>query len=174
MSDAAAAPLPRSYLKMGAIAAFITFAVDQIHKWWMLGPFDIAANQPVRIAPFMDLVLAWNHGVSYGWFSSLGHNGRWVLIGISLAIVAMLAIWLVKATDRVSALALGLLIGGALGNALDRVLHGAVADFFFFHAFGYSWYVFNLADVAIVAGVAGLLYSSWKDGGTPKEGHTNA
>ena len=174
MSDAAAAPLPRSYLKMGAVAALITFAVDQIHKWWMLGPFDIAASQPVRIAPFMDLVLAWNHGVSYGWFSSLGTDGRWVLIGISLAIVAMLAVWLVKATDRVSALALGLLIGGALGNALDRVLHGAVADFFFFHAFGYSWYVFNLADVAIVAGVAGLLYASWKDGGTPKEGHTNA
>ncbi|MEM7427185.1 MAG: signal peptidase II [Pseudomonadota bacterium] len=159
---------------MGAATALIAFAVDQAHKWWMLGPFDIAARQPVRIAPFMDLVLAWNHGVSYGWFSSLGANGRWILIAVSLAITVMLAVWLVKATDRLSALALGLLIGGALGNALDRVIHGAVADFFFFHGFGFSWYVFNLADVAIVAGVAGLLYASWTAGGTTEATRTNA
>ena len=171
--EAAASPQP-NYLKAGALWAVFTFAIDQAHKWWMLGPFDIVNRQPVRIAPFMDLVMAWNTGVSYGWFSSLGHNGRWVLIGISLLIVAMLLAWLIKATDRISAISLGLLIGGALGNALDRVVHGAVADFFFFHAFGYSWYVFNLADVGIVAGVAGLLYAAWKDGGAPEDGHTNA
>ncbi len=174
MSDEAAAMLQPTYVKMGALAALITFAVDQGHKWWMLGPFDIAARQPVRIAPFMDLVLAWNPGVSYGWFSSLGESGKWILIGVSLVIVAMLLAWLIKATDRISALSLGLLIGGALGNALDRALHGAVADFFFFHAFGFSWYVFNLADVAIVAGVAGLLYSSWTAGGPSEAPRTNA
>ncbi len=174
MSDEAAARPHSSYVKMGALAALLTFAADQGHKWWMLGPFDIAARQPVRIAPFMDLVLAWNYGVSYGWFSSLGQGGRWVLIVVSLAIAVMLAAWLIKATDRLSALSLGLLIGGALGNALDRVVHGAVADFFFFHGFGISWYVFNLADVAIVAGVIGLLYASWTAGGTTEDKRTNA
>ena len=89
-----------------------------------------------------------------------------------LAIVAVLVAWLVRATDRLSALSLGFLIGGALGNILDRIIHGAVADFFYFHVGNFHWYVFNLADVAIVAGVAGLLYSSWKIGGPSGEAST--
>ena len=138
----------------------------------MLGPFNIAERQPVRVAPFMDLVLAWNRGVSYGWFASSSQTGRWILVAVMAAIVSVLAFWLVRATDRFSALCLGLLIGGALGNILDRILHGAVADFFFFHVGSFQWYVFNLADVAIVAGVAGLLYSSWRTGGQTGEAST--
>ncbi len=154
-----------SYTKLGAGLAAITFAVDQGHKWWMLGPFNIAERQPVRVAPFFDLVLAWNRGVSYGWFATSSQTGRWILVAVMASIVAVLAVWLARATDRLTALSLGLLIGGALGNMLDRIIHGAVADFFFFHVGSFQWYVFNLADVAIVAGVAGLLYSSWKIGG---------
>jgi len=144
----------------GLVIAGITLAIDQGHKWWMLGPFDIAAVQPVRLGPYLDLVLAWNRGVSYGWFSQSTELGKWLLVGLAVVITGFLFSWLVKANTRLGGVALGLLIGGAVSNALDRVLHGAVADFFAFHGFGYSWYVFNLADVAIVAGVAALLYES--------------
>lgn len=138
----------------------------------MLGPFNIAERQPVRVAPFFDLVLAWNRGVSYGWFATSSQTGRWILVALMATIVAVLAVWLFRATDRISGLSLGFLIGGALGNILDRIVHGAVADFFFFHVGSFQWYVFNLADVAIVAGVAGLLYSSWRIGGPSGEATT--
>ena len=71
-----------SYMKLGAVVAAITFAIDQGHKWWMLGPFNIAERQPVSVAPFLDLVLAWNRGVSYGWFSSSSQTGRWILVAV--------------------------------------------------------------------------------------------
>jgi signal peptidase II len=86
-----------------------------------------------------------------------------LLVAVSLAIVAALWIWLSRMRTALPALSVGLVIGGALGNAVDRVLYGAVADFFHFHALGWSWYVFNLADAAIVVGVAGLLYDSLRD-----------
>lgn len=145
----------------GLIVALFTLAIDQAHKWWMLGPFAIGENQPVRVAPFLDLVLAWNRGISYGWFSQDTAIGKWALVALALAITAFLCTWLFRTGKLLVAICLGLLIGGALSNALDRVIHGAVADFFAFHGFGFSWYVFNLADVAIVAGVAGLLYDSF-------------
>jgi len=147
----------------GFILAALTLINDQGHKWWMLGPFDIAQNQPVSIGPYLDLVLAWNKGVSYGWFSQDTNFGRWLLIAVSLLVTCFLCLWLWRARRLVVGLSLGLLIGGALSNALDRVIHGAVADFFAFHGFGYSWYVFNIADVAIVAGVVGLMYDSFTD-----------
>jgi signal peptidase II len=149
---------------LGLAIAVVVFAVDQIHKWWMLGPFDIAARQPVTVAPFLDLVLAWNHGISYGWFAQESDAGRWALIGLSLVVTLGLWLWLAQARRAVAAVALGLVIGGALGNSMDRVVHGAVADFFLFHGFGFSWYVFNIADSAIVAGVILLLYESLGEG----------
>ena len=149
----------------GLIIALFTLAVDQAHKWWMLGPFAIAEKQPFKVAPFLDLVLAWNKGISYGWFSQSTALGKWALVTLALAITVFLCAWLFRTTKPLVAVCLGLLIGGALSNALDRVIHGAVADFFAFHGFGYSWYVFNLADVAIVAGVAGLMYDSFLDKG---------
>lgn len=152
------------HIAIGFGAAGATLIIDQAHKWLMLGPFAIEANQPVHVAPFLDLVLAWNRGVSYGWFSQSTEFGRWVLIGLALVVSAILAVWLVRSERGLTTLALGLLIGGAVSNALDRIQHGAVADFFAFHGFGFHWYVFNLADVAIVAGVVGLLYDSWADG----------
>lgn len=149
---------------IGLAIAFVVFAIDQLYKWWMLGPFDIAGRQPVTVAPFLDLVLAWNRGISYGWFAQESDAGRWALIGLSLVVTLGLWLWLAQARRVVAAVALGLVIGGALANTVDRVVHGAVADFFLFHGFGFSWYVFNIADSAIVAGVILLLYESLSEG----------
>jgi signal peptidase II len=169
--SAAAAPSPLGGLRvvgrlssLGLAIAVVVFAIDQLHKWWMLGPFDIATRQPVTVAPFLDLVLAWNHGISYGWFAQESDAGRWALIGLSLVVSLGLWLWLAQAHRAIAAAALGLVIGGALGNMMDRVVHGAVADFFLFHGFGFSWYVFNIADSAIVAGVILLLYESLSEG----------
>jgi signal peptidase II len=112
--------------------------------------------------------MAWNKGISYGWFSQESDAGRYVLAGLPVLVSAVLWVWLTRTMRPLSAAAIGMVIGGALANALDRIIHGAVADFFLFHAFGYSWYVFNLADVAIVVGVALLMYESWAEDRQPE------
>jgi signal peptidase II len=126
----------------------------------MLYVYDIGSRGIVTITPFFDLVLVWNPGISYGLLPQDSAIGRLGLILFALVASLALAIWLARVTSRLAAISIGLIIGGALGNALDRILYGAVADFFSFHAFGLEWYIFNIADTAIVAGVAGLLYDS--------------
>ena len=145
---------------VGALAALAVFLADQGSKLWLLFAYDLGSRGVVEITPFLDLILVWNTGVSYGLFAQEGAFGRWFLIAVKLAASVLFWIWLARARSLVAALSLGLLIGGALGNALDRGLYGAVADFVLLHAWGYNWYVFNIADVAIVAGVAGLLYDT--------------
>lgn len=167
-APAAAAWGPVSTVGLGVAGA--AFVLDQAHKWWMLAVYDIAARQPVRVLPFLDLVLAWNRGVSYGWFASHSELLRWGLAAMAVIIVAVLWRWLAQQTRPLNAAAIGLVIGGALGNAADRVVHSAVADFFLLHWGSFSWYVFNLADVAIVAGVALLLYDSFADRDTSPTG----
>ena len=152
---------PLSSLGLGL--AVIAFALDQLHKWWMLGPYAIEHKGRVVVAPFLDLVMAWNRGISYGWFAQDTSTGRIVLVVLAVMITLVLWVWLSRITRPLTAAAIGLVIGGALANALDRLVHGAVADFFLLHAFGYSWYVFNVADVAIVAGVGLLMYESWAE-----------
>lgn len=142
---------------LGFATAIAGLAVDQIHKAWMLGPFAIEEKGRVAVTPFLDLVLVWNNGVSYGLLPQQGDLGRWLLIGFGLFGALLFGWWLWTAGRILPALALGLVIGGAVSNAIDRVIHGAVADFFLLHAGGFEWYVFNLADVWIVAGVVGLL-----------------
>jgi signal peptidase II len=142
---------------LGLVAALAAFAADQAHKYWMLEVYRIAERGRVEITSFFNLVMEWNPGVSYGLFAQHGVTGRFILIGISLAAVIGLFIWMANSFTRLAGLSFGLIIGGALGNLADRIMHGAVADFFHFHYAGYSWYVFNIADVAIVAGVIGLL-----------------
>lgn len=137
--------------------ALIVFGIDQLHKYWMLDVYEIIEKAPVRITSFFNLVMVWNTGVSYGLFST--HLQEW-LIALTLAIVLLLWVWACGARRAIAAAALGLVIGGALGNAYDRLTRGAVADFFHFHYQSFSWYVFNVADVAIVAGVALLMYES--------------
>jgi signal peptidase II len=149
---------PLSPLGIGVAA--LTVVADQAHKAWMLYVFDIGARSPVRIAPFFDLVLVWNQGISYGLLPQQGTLGRLGLILFAIVASLALAIWLARQTSQLAAASIGLIIGGALGNAIDRIAYGAVADFFSFHAFGFEWYVFNIADTAIVAGVLGLLYES--------------
>lgn len=135
----------------------LVFGLDQTIKWWMLSVYGIADRAPVVVTSFFDLVMVWNKGVSYGLLTT---HAQELLIAMSLIITLMLWIWACRMESRLGPTALGLIIGGALGNALDRAVHGAVADFFHFHVGELSWYVFNIADVAIVVGVALLLYES--------------
>ena len=141
---------------VGASAAIFGVLIDQAHKLWMLGPFDIAAKARVALAPFLDLVLVWNTGISYGLLSQHGDLGRWLLVALGLAGALLFSWWLRATRGMLAALSLGLVIGGALSNVIDRLIHGAVADFFLFHAGRFEWYIFNLADVWIVAGAIGL------------------
>jgi signal peptidase II len=156
----------------GLGVAAISCVLDQISKLYLLFVFDLAANGPVRIAPFLDLVLARNTGISYGLFQSAGAAAQWLLFGFKVLAVALLWIWLARARTRMTAMSLGLIIGGAVGNGIDRLAHGWVMDFVFFHVstatWQFNWYVFNLADVAIVAGVLGLLYESLHGGRAAK------
>jgi signal peptidase II len=139
-------------------------ALDQAVKLWLLFGYDLASRGVVHLGPFIDLVLVWNTGISYGLFPQAGPLGQWALLGVKAVAVLLLWIWLARAGGRLTALSLGLIIGGAVGNAIDRVAYGAVADFVLFHittaTWTFRWYVFNLADVGIVAGVVGLLYDS--------------
>jgi len=157
---------PRSpHLRAGAIAAIAVLVIDQASKLWLLYGFDLARRGAVRVTPFFDLVLAWNVGISFGWFQNDGFLAQAVLTAIKAIAVVVLAIWMARSRTLLATVALGLIIGGAIGNAIDRFAYGAVVDFALFHiqigGNTFNWYVFNLADVAIVAGVAGLLYDSF-------------
>jgi signal peptidase II len=152
--------MPSSLRSLGLWTAALTFLLDQATKLWMIFIFKIPQKQQVAVTPFMDFVFVINKGISYGLLS--GVVGPYVLSGFSVVVAAGLIWWLSTGVDnRVLAVSVGLLIGGALGNAIDRLWAGGVADFVLLHAFGYQWYVFNIADVAIVAGVVGLLYDSF-------------
>jgi signal peptidase II len=148
----------------GLAAALLTCALDQAIKLYLLFPYDLAARGRVQVLPFLDLVLAWNRGISYGLFQQDGPFGQWALLALKAVAVALLWIWLARTDTRLTAISLGLIIGGAIGNAIDRLAYGAVADFVLLHlttaSFSFNWYVFNLADAGIVAGVVGLLYES--------------
>ena len=156
----AVSPLAR----FGLIVAAVTCVLDQASKLYLLKVVDLEANGPIRLGPFFDLVLTRNPGISYGLFQTQSAVGQWVLLLVKAAAVLLLWQWLSRAQGRLAALSLGLIIGGAVGNAIDRLSYGWVADFAFFHittaTWRFDWYVFNLADVAIVAGVIGLLYDS--------------
>ena len=147
---------------LGLGIAIFTVALDQLHKYWMLAVFDIQNKDRVAITPFLDLVYVKNTGISYGLLLQETRQGQWLLAGFAgLAVIAM-ACWLARGVStRLVAVSLGLVMGGAASNAIDRVALGGVADFFSLHALGFYWYVFNIADIAIVAGVIGLLYDSF-------------
>jgi signal peptidase II len=148
----------------GAIVAAAALAADQIFKNVMLYGFDFRALGPfarIQLTPFFDLVMVWNTGVSYGLFQAGGLTGTIILTTFSVVAVAALSWWLRSADRWLLAWGLGLVIGGAVGNVIDRILYGAVADFFHFHAFGRGWYVFNVADAAITVGVVMLLVDAF-------------
>jgi signal peptidase II len=154
----------RSPLGPGLLSALATLAIDQASKFWLLHVLDIAHRGTVRITPFFDLVLAWNIGISFGWFQNDNPIAQIGLMVVKALAVIALAVWMSRSRTLLATISLGMIIGGAIGNAIDRFAYGAVVDFALFHiqiaGKPFNWYVFNLADVAIVAGVVGLLYDS--------------
>ncbi|POF34677.1 signal peptidase II [Roseibium marinum] len=145
------------------LVALAGLVLDQATKLWLVHGFGLAEAGPVQLLPVLDIVLVWNRGISYGLFQQHSDLGRWLLAGLTVIVTVGLWIWSTRCQTRLVALALALIIGGALGNGIDRLAFGAVVDFVYFHAGGFSWYVFNLADVWIVAGVAALLYDSFRN-----------
>lgn len=158
--------------RFGLIVAVIACALDQASKYYLVHVFDLGARGRVQVVPFVDFVLTHNTGISYSLLQNQGPLGQALLMAFKVLAVLVLWIWLARSTSRLSALALGLIVGGAVGNALDWFNYGAVVDFVYFHVntatWSFNWYVFNLADVAIVAGVIGLLYESLL-GGMPQK-----
>ncbi|MFT3809472.1 MAG: signal peptidase II [Micropepsaceae bacterium] len=150
----------RRFLVFGLLLALIVLVADQASKNWALyglGFINCPACLPIEVTPFFNLTMVWNEGISYGLFPADSANEKYLLIGFSILMALILTWWLVRADGRWLAAGLGLVIGGAIGNVIDRFLYGAVVDFFHFHGFGYSWYVFNVADAAIVLGVGAIL-----------------
>lgn len=137
--------------------AAVVLVLDQATKWWMLEVVGIALRPPIEVTPFFNLVMVWNRGVSFGLFAHEAEVMPYVLSGVAVAISAALLVWLARAERRWIAAAIGLVVGGAVGNVIDRLRFGAVADFFDVHVAGWHWPAFNVADAAIVVGVGMIL-----------------
>ena len=152
--------------ELGGLAAVAALIADQGSKLFLLYGADFVHMAPggtVPVLPFFNLVMVWNPGISYGLFPASSKVGTFALVGLSFLAVLGLGWWLWQTTSRSLALGLGLVIGGAIGNnMIDRVVYGRVADFFHFYAFGYDWYVFNIADIAITLGAVAIIYEVLK------------
>jgi signal peptidase II len=146
---------------LGVAVAGIACALDQATKLFLLRVIDLGRVGVVVLSSMVDLRLVWNPGISYGLFQHESVEWQWALLAIKAVAIVLLWAWLAHARSKLTAVALGLIIGGALGNAIDRLIYGAVMDFVHFHVGSFSWYVFNVADSAIVVGVAGLFYGSF-------------
>tara|TARA_B100001057_G_scaffold13735_1_gene13052 strand:+ start:272 stop:778 length:507 start_codon:yes stop_codon:yes gene_type:complete len=157
------APEQRSSLQNGLALAAVAAGLDQTSKWAIMHLLDLEALRRVEILPFLDFAFVWNRGVSYGLFSSDSQLARWLLIGLTLAVTAYLARAMMTTLGPLTRLGYALIIGGALGNLVDRIIHGAVVDFISAHYAGYYWYVFNLADIWISLGVVLLLWCFWRE-----------
>ncbi len=148
-------------LRRGLALGLVILVADQASKWFML---EVLRLPEVRHIPLLaagpfgfDLTMVWNRGVTFGMLQAEGPLGQAVLAALALAIAAFLLRWMSRAENRTTAYALGAVVGGAVGNVIDRMRFGAVADFFDAHAWGWHWYVFNVADAAIVCGVVALM-----------------
>ncbi|GAV34425.1 lipoprotein signal peptidase [Roseomonas sp. TAS13] len=149
-------PSARLAWTWGAAAAALAFALDQATKWWVLAHL-MDPPRVIPITPFFNLVLGWNRGVSFGLLSADHPATPWLLSSLALAVVVGLVVWTTRDRRPGMAASVGFIVGGALGNVVDRLRHGAVTDFLDFHVAGYHWPAFNLADTAIFVGVALLL-----------------
>lgn len=167
--DRAAVVLPRARtMQVIGLVALVAFILDQLSKQWVLssllpclsgqtGP-GCAVNSPViELTSFFNLVMVWNFGVSFGLFASGADLMPYVLVAVSLLISGLLIAWVWRGASRLAALSVGMVVGGALGNVIDRLRFGAVADFLDFHVAGWHWPAFNVADACIVVGVGLLL-----------------
>ena len=147
--------------KLGGIAAVVIILLDQFTKWWILTDV-MKPPQRIPITGFFDLVLVYNRGVSFGIFGGAPSWATAALIIFALLLSAALCIWMWRADSVLLGTALGFVVGGAIGNVIDRFLHGAVVDFLDFQVAGYHWPAFNVADSAITIGVAFLIIDSLK------------
>lgn len=157
----------------GLLAAAGALLADQVSKLVLLYTFgfaDLAPREKVFTSPFLDLVMAWNPGVSFSLLSAHSRVGVWALAAFATVAIAALGTWMWRSARPVLAVGLGLVIGGALGNLLDRLFHGKVADFFDLHLFSRDFFVCNVADVMITAGVVLLLADSLFDRRPPPQG----
>ncbi len=156
--------MTRRLTLLGLGAVLLVFAADQASKTWILQGLRLPELGRVDLLPVLSLTMVWNQGVTFGMFKADGAWGPLVLVAVAIAIVVALGAWLRRAETRLVAVSLGAIAGGAIGNVLDRLRFGAVVDFIHFHVGGWSWYVFNVADAAIVCGVVALVL----DGLRPK------
>lgn len=156
----------RDWGLLSAAGAMILDQATKIVLLYVYGFRMMLPGQAVQVLPFFNLVMTWNPGISYGLFPASGPLGTALLVLFSLGAIGGLGWWLWNADRGTITVGLGLVIGGALGNLVDRVVYGKVADFFHFHVFGYDWYVFNIADAAITFGVIALLYDTLTRPGT--------
>ncbi|PPD16300.1 MAG: signal peptidase II [Methylobacterium sp.] len=159
VSEAAPQTEPGRFLRLGLTVAILLLLADQASKLWLIFGTNLRLTWPWHITPFLDFTVVWNRGISYGLFQQETEAGRWILTGIKLVAAVVLFFWLKRAENRLEAAGIGLIIGGAIGNAIDRIWHGAVFDFVHFHVGSFSWYVFNVADAAIVVGVVMMVAS---------------
>ncbi len=135
------------------VLSLITLFIDRISKNEILSIFEENNLEKIFINPFLDLFLVFNTGISYGLLSGESSFQKWLLIIVSVSIVTFLLLWVKDSTSRLVNISISFITGGALGNILDRILYGGVIDFISLHAYGYYWYIFNIADVFIVFGV---------------------
>lgn len=143
--------------RAGILAGLIVLAADQASKWWILHVVNLPEVGQIPLLPVLSLTMVWNRGVTFGLLNGGGAWSSIALAAVALAVVGALGLWLRRAERLPVAVAIGAIAGGAIGNVIDRLRFGAVVDFIHAHAFGYSWYVFNVADAAIVCGVAALV-----------------
>lgn len=139
-------------IRLGLGLAALVAILDQLSKWLILTQV-MSPPRVVEVTGFFNLVLVGNRGVSFGLFSNDLPWAQPVMAALAFGISIVLIIWLWRAETRFLAAAIGLVMGGAVGNAIDRLVHGAVIDFLDFHAMGYHWPAFNVADSAICVGV---------------------
>ncbi len=158
-------------LAYGLILAAVVLVLDQLTKWafyaaltglpfWAAAPVPLPRAPWVEVTSFFNLVTVWNYGISFGMFSQGSSQSAWIFAVLALAITGGLVAWLHRAPDRLVATALGCVIGGAIGNVVDRLRLGAVFDFLDVHVLGWHWPAFNVADSAICVGVGLLLFDA--------------
>ena len=147
-----------------AFASLATFVLDQLSKYWGVEGLGMMHRPPIVVTEFFSFVMVWNHGVSFGMLSNPDSMlSAYLLVALALVISGLLLRAARQATLRLEVVAYGMIIGGAMGNALDRLRFGAVADFLYFHLGQWGWPAFNVADSAICIGVGLLLLTMFKN-----------
>nr|WP_321985745.1 signal peptidase II [uncultured Lichenicoccus sp.] len=152
-------------MRIGLLSGALVLVADQASKYWILNVLHLRVGDSIPLLPVLNFTMVENHGVTFGMFNGLGSSGPLLLTLVAVVVVALLLAWMRRARTALVAGALGSIAGGAIGNVADRLRFGAVTDFIHAHAFGWSWYVFNIADASIVCGVGVLLLDSLLDRG---------